>query len=416
MQILFVATNLPVPPDSGQSIRSLSIIRALASIGHKLTFISFASKNRPQDLDPLPSFCTGIELLDREIKNLTLQPNYGERLKSLLRLQCYSIERFRSPAMRERIQAQLHRAKYDLIICDAVYSLVNIPETTIPILLNTHNVEHIILNRYARMEKNPIKKYYAIAESSLMRMAERKSCRQIAGATVCSSLDREIFQKLRPDLPVVVVPNVVDTDAIQPATPERAAENSPVLLFQGIMDWYPNRDAVKFFASSIFPVIRAECPAARFIVAGRNPPIEFVASFSSEAKIQFTGTVPDMRPYLASATVVVVPLRLGGGTRIKILEACAAGRPVVSTSIGAEGLDLEKGTEILVADDPAEFARSVVNLIRDPARCDALSKSARAAVVERYSQSTLRKALDSLISEHFTGAAGSISKLEQGAE
>jgi polysaccharide biosynthesis protein PslH len=410
MQILFVATNLPIPPDSGQSIRGLSIIRALASSGHKLTFISFASKNRPSNLNPLPSFCDGIELLDREMRNLTLQPNYGERLKSLLKLRCYSIERFRSALMRERIQAQLRQAKYDLIICDAVYGLVNIPETPVPILLNTHNVEYVILRRYARMEKNPVKKYYALAESKLMHLAERKACRQIAGAMVCSGLDREIFQQLRPDLPVSVVPNVVDTDSIRPENPERIAENSPVLLFQGVMDWYPNRDAVKFFTQRIFPAIRAEYPAVRFIVAGRNPPNDFVAGFRSAPNIEFTGTVPDMRPYLASATVIVVPLRLGGGTRIKILEACAAGKPVVSTSIGAEGLDLEPRTEIIVADDPADFARSVVSLLHEPAKCAALAKSGRAAVVERYSQSTLRRALDSLISEYSTGVVGSISK------
>src|SRR5271167_1063494 len=116
MRILFVATNLPVPPNSGQSIRSLSIIRALASSGHELSFISFASKSRTEDLHPLPSFCCSIELLEWEMRNLTLQSDYVPRLISLLRLKCYSVERFRSKAMAARIQAQLTGAKYDLII------------------------------------------------------------------------------------------------------------------------------------------------------------------------------------------------------------------------------------------------------------------------------------------------------------
>lgn len=174
------------------------------------------------------------------------------------------------------------------------------------------------------------------------------------------------------------------------------------------MDWYPNRDAVEYFAHHIFPKVRAEFPEARFVVAGRNPPRDFVASFRLESRIEFTGTVPDMRPYLSSASVVVVPLRLGGGTRIKILEACAAGRPVVSTTIGAEGLDLEPGKELLVEDDPAEFARAVIALLRDPARCDALAKAGRTAIVERYSHLTLKKALDAVILKYFSGAAAGV--------
>ena len=231
-----------------------------------------------------------------------------------------------------------------------------------------------------------------------MRITERNGCRQIAAAMVCSQIDLEILQKLRPGLSISVIPNVVDTDSIQPVDNTRATGSDPVLFFQGVMDWYPNRDAVEFFARTIFPRVRAECPHARFVVAGRNPPNEFVERFKSDPRIEFTGTVPDMRPYLAAATVVVIPLRLGGGTRIKILEACAAGKPIVSTSIGAEGLDLEPAKEIVVADSPAEFVRWVVNLLRDPARCNGLAKSARKAVVERYSFSTLKRSLDDLLS------------------
>jgi glycosyltransferase involved in cell wall biosynthesis len=404
MQILFVATNLPVPPNSGQSIRSLSILRALASSGHKLSFISFSSKGRVEDLHPLPSFCCSIDLLNKEMRNLTQHTDYLPRLKCLLKLKCHSVERFRSEAMHKRIEANLNGAKYNLIVCDGIYALVNIPKTTIPIFLNCHNVEYMILRRYAEIEKNPVKKYYATVESNLMRIVERNGCRQVAGAMACSQIDLEILQKLQPDLSISVIPNVVDTDSIQPLNHARLEGTDPVLFFQGAMDWYPNRDAVEFFVRSILPHVRAECPKAKFVIAGRNPPTGFVEQFKSDPKIEFTGTVPDMRPYLAAATVVIVPLRLGGGTRIKMLEACAAGKPIVSTGIGAEGLDLKFGKEILLADDAAEFARSIVNLLRDPVRCNALAESARTAVVERYSHLTLKKALDALISRYFTGA------------
>jgi glycosyltransferase involved in cell wall biosynthesis len=155
---------------------------------------------------------------------------------------------------------------------------------------------------------------------------------------------------------------------------------------------------VEFFARFILPLIRAKYPHVKFVVAGRNPPPNFVQQFSSDPAIEFTGTVPDMRPYLANATVVVVPLRMGGGTRIKILEACASGRPVVSTRIGAEGLNFEASKEIILADDPAEFARGVVGLLSDSAQAAAVAASARIAVVERNSHDVLKKALDGVIS------------------
>jgi glycosyltransferase involved in cell wall biosynthesis len=259
-------------------------------------------------------------------------------------------------------------------------------------------VEHTILERYSRIEENIVKKYYASAEAYLMRFAERRGCSRAAIAMACSRNDGDALRCLNPNVPIFVVPNSVDTDTYDPDVNQISNSTSPVLLFQGSMDWYPNRDAVEFFARSILPFVRAECPDVRFIVAGRNPPRELVSELGGSA--EFTGTVPDMRPYLSAATVVVVPLRVGGGTRIKILEACAAGRAVVSTTLGAEGLGLKSGKEILLADDPNEFARCVIALLQNSCRRSALGKLARAVVVERYSHLCLKRTLEAAIS-HF---------------
>jgi len=398
MRILFVATNLPIPPNSGQSIRSLSILRAFASSGHEVGFVSFASKTRPENLDPLPSFCRSIDLLDREMKNLTLQKDYFARLTCLLKFKCYSVERFRSAGMRERIQRKLDETKYDLIVCDGIHGLINIPKSAAPVLLNCHNVEYVILQRFAQLERNPLKRLYATWESYLLRAAECEGCGRSAAAMTCSQVDLEILQKLQRDLTLVVIPNVVDTHFIQPSASNGIENKGPILFFQGVMDWYPNRDAVEFFIQGVLPGVRATFPEVRFVIAGRNPPAAFVARFSSDPKIEFTGTVPDIRPYLASATVVVVPLRVAGGTRIKILEACAAGKPIVSTSVGAEGLDLDPNKEIVLADQPGDLARAIVELLRNPARREALSNAARTAVVQRYSPQSLQKALNDLLS------------------
>jgi len=175
------------------------------------------------------------------------------------------------------------------------------------------------------------------------------------------------------------------------------------VLYMGGMDWFPNRDAVEFFVTQILPELRVLAPEARFVVAGRNPPAEFVRRFAASG-ITFTGTVPDMRPEIARAAVCVVPLRIGSGTRLKILEAGAMGKPIVSTSIGAEGLDLIKGTEIILEDQPRAFAKAVADLLRDASRRRALGEEARRWVESRYSfpvlRSAVREALAKLPSTH----------------
>jgi polysaccharide biosynthesis protein PslH len=395
MRILFVSTNLPVPPNNGQAIRSLSIVQALASSGHELTFVTFATSVRAESLYPLAAYCREIDLLGLEVANVSQGSAYLRRARCLLSLRSYSIERFRSRQMQARIQDHLRARPFDLIVCDSLYALVNVPQTATPIVLNCHNVEHLIFERYSRIERNFFKKFYATVERQLIRNAERQSCLRAAVAMVCSNVDRGTLHELQPNVPIFVVPNAVDTDSYRPGESD---SSDPVLLFQGGMDWYPNRDAVEFFVRKILPIVREAVPSIKFIVAGRNPPVDFVGELGTKYGVEFTGTVPDIRPYLSAATVVVVPLRFGSGTRIKILEACAAGKPVVSTTVGAEGLGLESDKEIVVADDPADFARAVITLLGDPSRRNTIARSARTVVVDRYSLPTLKRKLDELLS------------------
>jgi glycosyltransferase involved in cell wall biosynthesis len=401
MRILFVSTNLPVPANNGQAIRTLSILRALRSLGHRLNFVSFAPRVRPAMLDPLPSCCEDIDLLESEWKlnNMSQGSDYIGRIRSLLLFRSYSAERFRCQAMKARIDHHLLSSSFDLIICDSLYALANVPKTDVPVLLNCHNVEHVILSRYAQIERSYAKKWYARMESFLLRKAERTACRRSSYAMACSEHDRDMLVQLRPALPVFVVPNSVNTDLSFSFSSKENSSDAPVVLFQGGMDWYPNRDAVEFFAHSIFPFIRTECPHVRFVVAGRNPPANFVMKFRDDSSIEFTGTVADMTPYLSAATVIVVPLRLGSGTRIKILEACAARKAVVSTTIGAEGLQFKSGREIVLADSPRAFAESVVSLIRDSRRRERLADAARTAVVQRYSHAALVLSLAAVVGD-----------------
>jgi len=165
------------------------------------------------------------------------------------------------------------------------------------------------------------------------------------------------------------------------------------VLFQGGMDWFPNRDAVSFFVNQVMPVLRRRIPGVRFVVAGRNPSKSFLQEFAGQSDVAFTGTVADMREVVAKASVCVVPLRIGSGTRLKILEAAAMGKPIVSTRLGAEGLEFRHGYEILLADKPEEFAAQVAELLQAPETRERLGLAARSLVERQYSFAVLRAAV-----------------------
>src|SRR5882762_19039 len=211
MRILFVSTNFPVPTNNGSAIRSFSIVQALASSGHELSFVAFAPVDRAGSLYPLSAYCREIDLLEREIANVSKGSDYLRRIRCLFSLRPYSVERFRSEQMQATIQGHLMAERFDLIVCDSLYALVNVPQTAVPIVLNCHNVEHLILERYSRIEKNFLKKSYASVEAHWVRDVERRSCRRAAIAMVCSKVDRDSLHQFHANIPIFVVPNVVDT-------------------------------------------------------------------------------------------------------------------------------------------------------------------------------------------------------------
>ena len=222
-------------------------------------------------------------------------------------------------------------------------------------------------------------------EARKLRRFEAATYKRAVLVMVCSKLDGELLQQLCPGLRIVVAPNVVDAHEYVC----EGKEDPMTIVYQGGMDWFPNRDALEHFVRRIFPLIQKEIPGLRLIAAGRNPAAEFRTRFSDVPALEFTGSLPDLRPVIKKAAVCVVPLRIGSGTRLKILEAGAMGKAIVSTTIGAEGLDLKPDEEIMIADDAMEFAGDVVQLLRDPARRKAIGEAARNRVVQSYDMSAL---------------------------
>ena len=252
------------------------------------------------------------------------------------------------------------------------------------------------MRRLAGLGRNPLRRAYAFLEARKLKAWERRVNGRAQLAMVCSETDRELLARLCPSTWIAVVPNTIEVETYSPA-PEGEAGR---LVFTGTMNWIPNQDALVFFADYILPELQRLIPGVRFVAAGRPPAEEFRRRFVGRP-VHFTGVVPDMRTELARASVCVVPLRVGSGTRFKILEAAAMAKPIVSTRLGAEGLDFIPGQEIILEDDARRFARAVAELLNDPARRLTLGQAARRRVERQYTFPVLCAALKRALEEAF---------------
>jgi len=416
-RLLFLSQFCPMPANNGTKIRTWALLRALAAEGHEITLLTFAD---PREVNghfaAVEQICRHVEWLPHALKSLSSSKDYLGRFTHLFSRLPYGVRGARSIMMEQRIRALLQDQKIDAIVCEQTDLLVNLPAgLLVPLVVDHHDLQHVILRRYLKFERNPVKRLYAWGESRKVRAWEQLACQRAAIAIACSEHDRALLAKLCPALPIAVVPNVVDTGAYV-VNGETDGELFRV-LFQGAMDWYPNRDAVEFFVSAILPKLRALAPRIPVTVAGRNLPENFRDRFTKASEVEFIGMVPDMGAEIARASVCIVPLRIGSGTRLKILEAAAMGKPIVSTRIGAEGLDFVDGEEIVLADEPWEFARAIADLLANPARRRTMGLAARRRVETQYSlpalQSTLREVLAQLMamsSMEFTPASSEVRR------
>ncbi len=395
LHILFVTLAVPCPPTSGQQLRNLGLLQALAREGCKVTLLSL---KRPEDVvDPtLHAICQDVEFIDLPTSNGFR--SYLKRLASLPTLVPYGVRRLKSFELSAAILRWLARREFAAVICDDIYMMTNLPQDVeVPVLLNKHDLTHVKHRRYLAQEWNALKLGYGWSEYGKVRRWEYWACRHSARMLACSNHDRKLLEGFCPGIPISVLPNVIDTDSWAPM--DGRQDDGKTIVYAGAMDWYPNCDAVDFFVTSILPIVRCKVPGVRFVVAGRGASEAFRRKFAAVPSVEFTGRVPDMRTEIAKATVCVVPLRIGSGTRLKILEAGAMAKPVVSTHLGAEGLEFANGREILVHDDPRGFADAVAGLLVDPVRRSALGQAARRRVKRSYSLAVLQKAVRNLFTE-----------------
>jgi glycosyltransferase involved in cell wall biosynthesis len=295
----------------------------------------------------------------------------------------YPVEiwRWRIPAMRARVREAVKEG-VDLCVADFLVAMPNLPvRTPVPIVLFEHNVEYMIWKRLHEVERRPWRRALLALEWRKMRQYEAEACGR-AGLTIAvSEADRALLAANAPGGDIRAIGTGVDTAYFHP---NGQVETPATLVFTGSMDWYPNEDAIMYFIAEILPEVRREVPGLSLAVVGRDP-TDRLRGACAAAEVHVTGTVADVRPYVAEAAVYVVPLRIGGGTRLKIFEALAMGKAVVSTRVGAEGLPIVPGQHFLQADSPADFAQAVVTLLKDSGRRHALGMAGRRLVEERYS-------------------------------
>jgi len=381
MHILWVKMGGLWPPTAGGRIRSLETLSWL-STRHEVTVVT--THRSGDDSDGLVRRLPGCSVrsipyaaprVGTAAFTWALAGSYGSRLP-------VDLWKWQVPAVREHVRTLLAAQPVDLIVADFLVSWPNLPHSPrVPTVLFEHNVEHQIWRRIADLERRPWRRALIEVEYARMRRAERRACANADLVVTVSEADRRQLRALAPSSRCVAIPTGVNTEYFRPGGCREVADR---LVFTGSMDWYPNEDAVLFFADAVLPRVRASLPGATFTIVGRNPGPR-VRALGGRAGIQITGTVDDVRPFVDEAALYVVPLRAGGGTRLKIFEALAMGKPVVSTTVGAEGLAVTPGHDIAIADTPHAFADTVVALLRDPWRRQALARAGRRLVERKYS-------------------------------
>lgn len=399
MNVLFLAPQFPLPADTGGKIRTFNILKQLSKY-HKVHLLCFSFSAKDRDLlhlvEDLGVRATLVPLRDSSV--------ITKSLKILLSPLPVSISKYRSARMRKAMDDLLKDQQFDAIHVDHLHmAYYGAFYQDMLCFMDEHNVEYKILDRCAKVEKSPVKRWVYMNQTRKMKRFESASIGFFDGVFACSFDDQLDLSHLNAGLtPVHVVPNGVDTAYFD--MPVNAQTAHETLVFTGSMDWLPNDDGITYFCTEILPVIWSTKPAVKIVVVGKSPSSAVKSLAAKDKRVIVTGRVEDVRPYIQQSGIFIVPLRIGGGTRIKILEAMAARKAVVSTSIGAEGIRYKDGVNIAIADTPQTFARKIIELCEDPARVHAMGQAARECVCRQYDWDNIGTALNGFYEEAKHGA------------
>jgi polysaccharide biosynthesis protein PslH len=379
LKVLLLTQVLPYPPDSGPKVKTFNVLRYLAA-QHDLTLVSFVRGDQSADISELETYCESVHTVPIDRKGSQDLFYLG---KSFLSRQPFLIIRDHRSEMQALIEGLASEEKFDVVHADqlnmAQYALM-VPGAKR--VLDTHNALWLLYKRmWETMSAGP-KKWVFGRDWRLLKRYEGEILHKFDAVLAVSNEDKAALDEAAGrDVGIITIPITVDTENMKVVARKPGAYH---ILSIGTMYWPPNVDGVMWFLDKIFPAVRVCRPEVVFDVVGARPPKELVDRSRSDNGVNVTGYVDDPETFLENAGVMVVPLRAGGGMRVKILNALAQGMPVVSTSIGAEGIPVENGRHLIIADEPTEFAEAVLHLLEDRSLADKLGKQGRQFIAENF--------------------------------
>lgn len=362
MKTLWVNTNFMHPTTKGGQIRTLEMLRHLHR-RHEIHYVAISNPASPEGPARAHEYSFKAYPFEYRIPDKTSPAFYAELVRGIFSSVPVAVERFHPPGMRSFLEGLIRREKFECAVVDHLAPTAYFPDLAHAVFFQ-HNVETMIWRRHVEHAGDPLKRAYFKMQAERMFHYERRVSREAGHIVAVSQTDAEQMRSLFDVKRVTEIPTGVNLEYFDPPEQPRAA--SADLVFVGSMDWLPNVEGVIWFVKEVLPLIRKGRPETTLAVVGRMPGPRIVQLAAEDSRIQITGTVPDIRPYLWGGAVSIVPLRIGGGTRLKIYEAMAARIPVVSTTIGAEGLTAHPPDDIRIADSPEAFAAACLELLRDP--------------------------------------------------
>lgn len=383
MRILWLKTELLHPIDKGGKIRTYQMLKELKK-NHRITYLTLDDGSAEAGaLEKSEEYAHETIVIPHRTAAKFSPKFYFELAGNTISELPYFMQKYVSTAMREAIEKQARRENFDVVVCDFLMPAVNMPEhSSVPTVLFQHNVEAMIWRRHFETQRGAVKRLYLKNQWRKSVDYERETCKKFDFVAAVSVEDADAMRADYGIEAVADVPTGVDTEFFK--FDETIEKNEFNLVFTGSMDWLPNEDGIGWFAREIYPIIKAKIPQASLTVVGRNPFASLVEMSRKDASINVTGRVADVRPFMSAASVYVVPLRIGGGTRLKIYEAMAMRLPIVSTTVGAEGLPIEDGEEIVLRDTPQAFANAVVELLTDKKHAQKIGSAAEKNVRENF--------------------------------
>ena len=380
MKILWVKPGKLLPLDSGGQLRTYNILRCLAA-EHELTYLSYYGGLKDEAYEKeIVQHLPGTVVVHTGAPDTTLLERYADYASRIWWRSPYSVSKFTDPQVQRIVAGWYQEGRFDVAVCDFLASVLNFPrDLRLPTAIFQHNVESVLWKRMAQFEVKWLDRSVAKFEYAKMRRFEPPQVRRFHHVIAVSDADRDVMTSMVPPSEISVVPTGVDLKKYQYDPSSRPA--GPTVVFTGSMDWEANIDGVEYFCKEVWPQVIAQIPQAKFQIVGRRPHAR-VKNLASDS-VEVTGTVPSILEYLQKAAVFIVPLRIGGGTRIKIYEGMAVGKATVSTTVGAEGLDVTHGQDILLADDPKTFAQAIILLLQDEA-ARRRYEAAAAATAQKY--------------------------------